>query len=170
MFQDLANIWLEWLSWYIPHRHNTSDSCTPSANWKGCFQWCSALNAKIIGAWPWLLFLGVCAWRESMQFWFKILCWIKMLGITTQTHGVHTKYCAVRSATENAADVIKSEEREDVKVQLHVMYSSCIPCPTGTSGGFMSACFCTTHSPAAPCTWVFFASSISPWFRFSHQW
>ena len=64
-----------------------------------------------------------------------------MLGITTQTHGVHTNYCAIRSATKNAADEMKSEEREDVKVQLHVMYSYCVPCPAGTCGGLCQHIF-----------------------------
>ena len=41
----------------------------------------------------------------------------------------------------NASDEMKSEEREDVKVQLHVTYSSCVPYPAGTSGGLCQHAF-----------------------------
>ena len=35
----------------------------------------------------------------------------------------------------NAADEVESEEKEGVKVQLHVTYASCVSYPAGTSGG-----------------------------------
>ena len=64
-----------------------------------------------------------------------------MLGITTKTHGVHTKIVLSEVQQTNASDELKSEEREDVKVQLHVTYSSCVPYPAGTSGGLCQHAF-----------------------------
>ena len=75
--------------------------------------------------------------NSESKFYVESKCWASQ-----RKHMEYIQKIVLSEVQQsNAADEMESEEKEGVKVQPRVTYASCIPCPTGTSGGLFQQVF-----------------------------